>query len=531
MSEAETPPTALLQPLKVAIRVDASRVIGAGHVMRCLTLARALRHDGHDVVFVSRPAPGDLHTFLEDEHGFRVKKLPPSENDGSIGAFERSDARATINALAGHSVDWIAVDHYRLGSTWEMNVRTADRRVVAIDDFASRTHACDLIIDHNLVPADIYNDAVAHDVGLLLGPSYALVRPEFVSLSEHAGVGARPETVVVSFGSADAGGQTLRVLEALREVQPTPRKVIVLAGPENPDVAAIEEMAEEWSALEIHEFVPMPEAFLGSADLAIGAGGVSALERAAIGVPSIVMATAGNQVAPSKALANAGALLYLGEASDVDDAMLAAAIQTMHNPNLRASMRTRGRALVDGRGPQRIVRAMHKCAPVQVRRALPVDRDRILAWRNHGAVRHTAFDPSEISSSAHARWFEGVLTDPDRHLLVAELGGTAFGVVRYDVDRMDRSAEISIFLAPEVHGLGLGEAVLRATDAWLADHDPSIVRVDAKMLGSNERSHRVFASSGFQIRQTWFEFRREDYGSDDSERMEAMEVPREDDRD
>ena len=495
-------PIAPVARLAVAIRADASGSIGAGHVIRCLALATVLREKGHEAEFVMGEADGDLRDLVAERHGFRVTTLTPASPGAHAPADELDDARKTLGALAGRHVDWVIVDHYGLGARWETTIQSSGRHVLAIDDHASRDHACDIVVDHNLTPANVYATRVAPNTELLLGPRYALLRPEFARFKSPRPTAEHPEIILVSFGGVDPSGQTSRALRALQEAQRAPRRLIALAGRDNPDLERLRAMAADWPALEIHEFVDDAAALMQEADLAIGAGGVSALERLAAGVPSIVQATADNQEHPAEALANEGALLYLGPAAKTDDATLARAIATMANRHLREAMRRRGLALVDGHGPQRILRAIRRRTPVTVRPAADHDRLRIHAWRNHRVIRATAFDASEIPRTAHERWFEGVLADPDRHLLVAEHRGTPIGVIRYDLNRKHGTAELSIFLAPEVLGLGLGKPALVAANAWLAEHETDITRIDAQVLGNNQRSHQLFESVGFGVRRT-----------------------------
>ena len=66
----------------VAFRVDASNVIGTGHVMRCLSLARRLRHSGDTVIFVCRELPGNLCDEIEG-CGFTTLRLKGDEKEGT----------------------------------------------------------------------------------------------------------------------------------------------------------------------------------------------------------------------------------------------------------------------------------------------------------------------------------------------------------------------------------------------------------------------------------------------------------------
>ena len=79
--------------MNVVFRVDASLEIGTGHVMRCLTLAEALRDSGAEVQFVCRLHPGNL-IKLVCEKGFIVHELPVSDyvefGDASDNEYEKN---------------------------------------------------------------------------------------------------------------------------------------------------------------------------------------------------------------------------------------------------------------------------------------------------------------------------------------------------------------------------------------------------------------------------------------------------------
>ena len=63
----------------IVFRTDASFKIGSGHVMRCLTLAEALRNSGVKIWFVCRGHSGNLIELIREKE-FVVHELPVSEN-------------------------------------------------------------------------------------------------------------------------------------------------------------------------------------------------------------------------------------------------------------------------------------------------------------------------------------------------------------------------------------------------------------------------------------------------------------------
>ena len=220
--------------MKVFIRADASTQIGTGHIMRCLTLAGDLRQFGMEVSFISRALPGDLCDYIESK-GFKVHRLhkivdltvdywewlnqnwlADAKKTREIiinQAEEKSDIEdinteeriakqkslldkslvnlssriaAQVFFAADHDTGWssginLVVDSYALDYRWEKFLRSSVNKIMVIDDLANRSHDCDLLLDQNFYRgmAHRYDGLVPSFCRKLLGPEYALLRPEF----------------------------------------------------------------------------------------------------------------------------------------------------------------------------------------------------------------------------------------------------------------------------------------------------------------------------------------------------------------
>ena len=102
----------------------------------------------------------------------------------------------------------------------------------------------------------------------------------------------------------------------------------------------------------------MPD-LMTSADMAISAGGSTCWELCYVGVPFIVGIIANNQEEIAYGLSNAGAALNCGWFRSLDSGRLAVYIDEMiADQNMRKNFSDIGRTLIDGLGPERVIRAM-----------------------------------------------------------------------------------------------------------------------------------------------------------------------------
>lgn len=319
------------QHLRVVFRTDASLEIGTGHVMRCLTLAEALRERGASCRFVCRSHPGNLIELIR-QRGFAVHALPfdPSSKAGEtgpahaawLGADWQTDAEQTKAGVSETAIDWLIVDHYALDARWENALAEHCGQVMVIDDLADRPHACKLLLDQTFGrDAKDYRPLVPEDCTLLCGSSYALLRPEFAALRPYSlqrRLQPQLKHLLITLGGIDKDNVTEHVLHALRACPlPADCKITVVMGATAPWLSAVQQQAQimPWPTT-VRVGVNNMAQLMADSDLAIGAGGATSWERCCLGLPSILAVLAANQTTIASALTNAGAVVQL-ETSDL----------------------------------------------------------------------------------------------------------------------------------------------------------------------------------------------------------------------
>ncbi|WP_417243493.1 UDP-2,4-diacetamido-2,4,6-trideoxy-beta-L-altropyranose hydrolase [Celeribacter sp.] len=508
--------------MKVLFRADASVQMGTGHVMRCLTLAVELRSRGHTCVFVCRDLEGHLGQRVTD-NGFGLVLLPaptsgftPVADDPAhalwAGVPWDEDAAQTREAAQG--CDWLVVDHYAFDARWQAAVLTGETKLAVVDDLADRTHIADLLLDQNLGRrASDYEGRVPAHCIRLIGPRYALLRPEFAQLRDES-LARRKETrlghILISMGGVDKDDATSQVLDALADC-PLPEgcRMTVVMGRNAPWLDHVRAIAKTLRhPTQVVVDVPDMAALMVQADLAIGAAGGTSWERCALGLPTLIAVLADNQQAAAAALSCAGAAIDIGRPqSSAFPARLIEALRQSQTPTLLRALSRSAAAIADGRGVSRVAADLE--LPVVLRRATMEDADAIWQWRD--ALPATYFRAGAKPPLAdHLVWFSRALADPDRRLYVA--GSPAMAHLRLDLEQGhgagEQCAAVSIILAPQARGLGLGGRLLsRLADVSRAG---GLTALTAEVQVENRASLALFRSAGYKqtgLEDGFFTFR------------------------
>jgi spore coat polysaccharide biosynthesis predicted glycosyltransferase SpsG len=314
--------------LRVVFRAAAGPRRGFGHMVRCLSLARAL----------------GVRPLMSVRGGARVRETALALGADVLGG----EGLRVLAALEPEVVvidDPVSSDARR----WMRAARRIGALVVTIHDLGLGAHGADLVID-----GSVTRNAPRHaGRKALTGSQFAVLDPRVAQLRRggHQSAAVKPfgcRRVLIALGGgphaelADAMAQTIVATDAYADVRiaggflARPRRV-------HPRITWIRARGLA------------PE--LAKAQVAIVGGGVSLYEAAAMGVPAVGVPVVKAQEATVLAFARRGAALGVRYAAPAQTAATKA-LSLLNNRDRRVELSRRSRALVDGRGATRAAAAV-----------------------------------------------------------------------------------------------------------------------------------------------------------------------------
>jgi len=314
--------------LRVLFRAPAGARRGFGHLVRCLSLARALE---------VRPL-----IALRGTSGARETAL-------ALGADVIANPRPSV--IARLQPDVLIVDDpvASEGRAWIAAARRVGARVVSVHDLGLGCTDADLVIDGSITRT-------------AKGPSLSLTGSRFAVLDlavaalRHKGISKGrcaigAQRVVIALGG---GPHAVAARAIAREI---------VEGNPRADVRIAAGFVRRGRPLEANDRVSWvrPDQGLASelreADVAVVGGGVSLYEACALGVPTVTLPVVSGQVPTARAFARRGAVIAVP--FKANPAVTASTvIRLLDNLRRRETLAQRSRALVDGQGAARAAAAV-----------------------------------------------------------------------------------------------------------------------------------------------------------------------------
>lgn len=436
----------------IAFRCDGDARVGAGHVARCLQIALAFE------------AAGTATRFVGSFDGIAADLLAAA---GVASVAPVGDE----NLGVGAGVHAVVVDSYEIDPA---RIEAAGRALpvaAVLDDGAAPAVAAALCYHLDAEQRIAVPDRTRRIVGVDVAP----VSPALSAARRARGLA----TALVTAGGGEAGREVARAATGELLALDPALEIFVAA----PGAPLVDDDRVTWATLRggLAERIAW-------ADVAVSAAGSTPYDLACAGVPTALRAFAANQWPILHAF--------------VDHGLAVADVAGLSDAGARAALAAAGPRHVDGYGAFRARDALAAAfagrpAPrvLRYRPATAADADRLLAWRNDPHVRAMSFRSDPISVAQHRAWLAGVLADEHRTLLVAEADGAPVGTVRFD--REGARAQISVAVAPDARGRGLGtQMIAETTELQLAAH-PQLADVLAEIQARNLPSLKAFERAGY----------------------------------
>ena len=268
----------------ILFRVDSSSVIGTGHIMRDLVLAkRDFKND--NIIFATRNLEGNInHKIFES--GYKVEIL--KSND--IEELEKVIEKYNINLLV--------IDHYGLDHHFEKQLKTKNPKlkIMVLDDTYEK-HYCDTLLNHNIsADKNRYKGLVPKYCKLLCGSRYTLLRDEFYEAKKRYKKLKTQNSklkILIMMGGSDSRNLSPKILNVLEDFNDMEIDVVTTTA--NKNLKELQEYVAKKQNITLHINSQKVAKLMALSDLAILTPSVTVNESHFMELPFIAIKTETNQ--------------------------------------------------------------------------------------------------------------------------------------------------------------------------------------------------------------------------------------------
>lgn len=330
----------------ICIRADGNQQIGTGHIMRCLSLADALREQGGEITFVTAEP---YFQRLIQTRGYPCTVLGT--------AYDRMEEELPVflPLLEQEQPELVILDSYLVTPEYMKAIKGISK-LLYIDDLNAFDYPADAVVNYAVYGPEM---PYPQNKKYFLGPRYAPLRKQFQGLGQRI-VRERVEDVLISTGGADPYHVALRCAEYLREHPPRGNMIFHLVlGAMNQDVEELEGILENSPFIQLHRQVKDMCSLMCQCDVAVSAAGTTLYELCACGLPTVTYVLADNQIKNASSFVKAGLMVSAGDIRK-DSHFIRHLFDLLDTMDIaqRQRMSCRMQALVDGGGAERLAEAI-----------------------------------------------------------------------------------------------------------------------------------------------------------------------------
>ncbi|MCM1038396.1 MAG: UDP-2,4-diacetamido-2,4,6-trideoxy-beta-L-altropyranose hydrolase [Ruminococcus sp.] len=337
----------------IYFRTDGNEDIATGHIMRCLSIARACAVRRAKVCFL-----------VADEtsvSALRERFVRPDEFTVHCLHSDYKEPESELPALRSivSESSCIFLDSYFVTKKYLQELQKL-YKVAYLDDLLAFDYLADLIVNYDILERPA---CYRHAETVLIGASYTPLREQFSAASYE--VHPQVQNILLSTGGTDSydiAGQLLAMIFAGTDNRLQSYHYHVVTSRFNRHLGKLQDFSHLHPTIHIHENIQDMAAFMCGCDLAISAGGTTLYELCAVGVPSVSFSTADNQLHAVETMSHEQIVPYAGDVRSTGrnalNAMLSFLCEYGSSYEKRKKSSQKMRAFVDGEGATRISEAL-----------------------------------------------------------------------------------------------------------------------------------------------------------------------------
>ena len=334
--------------MNILFRVDASNIIGTGHVYRCLNFAQ-LYSKNNNIYFVSKKHLFNLNEKIKEKYTCFELEIENLDNinlniNSWLGESENNDVEKTISVIKTNNlrIDWLIIDHYAINEKWENKIRKYVKNICVIDDFTNRKHNCNILINQQINEKEImkYKNNLNSDCKICVGNDYLLLNHRYYQLNVNKNI-EKLKRINIFMGGSDIYNITEQIIDICYYYNEKNNLNIifdVIIGKSNKNAEKIKNKINDLNNFHYYYDLTFIGDLLLEADLAIGAPGTSSYERCITQTPSLMICIADNQKTVIQKFIDSNTSIYCGNIKNYRFNLLKNLIDLHNNPNKLRNM-------------------------------------------------------------------------------------------------------------------------------------------------------------------------------------------------
>jgi UDP-2,4-diacetamido-2,4,6-trideoxy-beta-L-altropyranose hydrolase len=186
----------------ILFRTDASTMIGIGHVMRDIVLAKQMQE--RNIRFACRRLPGDMIHHIP----FPTDILCSMDND------------ELVQVIRANCIEMLVIDHYGINHTDEKYIKDQTGvKIFVFDDFYKK-HQCDYLLNQSLhADPEKYRSLVPADCKLFCGREYILIEQSFYEIKTLSG---EEEYILITLGGGNISKELMQLISCIEDITDMP---------------------------------------------------------------------------------------------------------------------------------------------------------------------------------------------------------------------------------------------------------------------------------------------------------------------